>query len=37
LAGEPSSLRPGRQPASFATHTVAAPPLTVVGTVALYF
>jgi hypothetical protein len=31
------SLRPGQQPASFATHLVAAPPLTVVGTVALYF
>jgi hypothetical protein len=31
------SLRPGQQPASFATHLVAAPPLTLVGTVALYF
>ena len=31
------SFTPGQQRASFATHLVAAPPLTLVGTVALYF
>jgi hypothetical protein len=31
------SLRSGQQPASMATHLVAAPPLTLVGMVALYF
>lgn len=31
------SLKPGQQPASSATHLVAAPPLTILGTVAVYF
>jgi iron complex outermembrane receptor protein len=31
------SFRPGQQPASLATHLVAAPPATVLGTVSLYF
>jgi len=31
------SFRPGQQPASLATHTTAAPPPTVLGTIALYF
>ncbi len=31
------SLKPGQQPASLATHITAAPPLTVLGTVSLYF
>jgi len=31
------SLKPGQQPASLATHVTAAPPLTALGTVSLYF
>jgi hypothetical protein len=31
------STKPGQQPASQAIHITAAPPLTVLGTVALYF